>query len=203
METTKKYKFSIASSTDREKAIMLHRKRYSEVGFMLENEEDPYETDSVYFVAQNPNQEQSIVGVTRLIFKPLMELPTLEHFSIYDLELQKLRKLDHNCYAEVSAFTKMPQHEVGMDIIRTVFQYSLQQGITHWICCIDQRVFNYLNRIFGPVFKLIGEPKVYLGSVTIPCVLDIPAGTPILKNTKPKLYEFLFNYENQFMEATK
>ena len=202
MNIVKKYHFGQATKQLREDAIHLHRKRYSEVGFLNEDELDPYESDSLYFVAQD-DEKDHIVGVTRLIFKPVLELPTLEHFTIYDLELKRLQKLPKDSYAEVSAFTKMPQHEVGMDIIRTVFQYSLQNDITHWICCIDERVYKYLNRVFGPVFKLIGEPKVYLGSVTIPCILDIPASTPIFKNTKPKLYDFLFNYEKKIMEVSK
>ncbi|WP_019414426.1 hypothetical protein [Paenisporosarcina sp. TG20] len=202
MQPVKKYYYGQAISQFREEAIQLHRKRYSEVGFLLEDEQDPYESDSLYFVAKD-QEKNEIVGVTRLIFKPLLELATLEHFTIYDLDIKKLQKLDKNSYAEVSAFTKMPQHEVGMDIIRTVFQYSLHHGITHWICCIDERVYKYLNRVFGPAFKIIGEPQVYLGSVTIPCILDIPAGTPIFKSTKPKLYEFLFNYENQILEVSK
>lgn len=202
METIEKYHYGLAVGQLREEAIKLHRARYSEVGFLGEDEQDPYELNSLYIIAQNHDVNKT-VGVTRLIFKPLLELPTIENFSIYDLELKKLQKLEKNCFAEVSAFTKMPQHEVGMDIIRTVFQYSLQHGITHWICCIDERVYKYLNRVFGPVFKVIGEPQVYLGSVTIPCVLDIPAGTPIFKHTKPKLYDFLFIYENQIMEVSK
>jgi len=201
METSKTYHFGIAANHIRENAIALHRKRYSEVGFLKKDEQDPYEKDSLYFVAQD-NTSNEIVGVTRLIFKELTDLPTFEHFSIYDIDLIRLQKLDKHRFAEVSAFTKMPQHEVGMEIIQTVFQYSLQQGITHWICCIDERVYKYLNRVFGSVFKVIGEPKVYLGSVTIPCVLDIPSSTPIFKQTRPKLYDFLFKDKKQIMEVS-
>lgn len=202
MKTVEKYHFGQAVKSLRQEAIQLHRARYSEVGFLHKNEFDPYEADSLYFVAKDQEIDK-IVGVTRLICKPLMELPTMENFTIYDLELKKLKNLKKSCYAEMSAFTKMPQHEVGMDLIRIVFQYSLQNDVSHWICCIDERVYNYLNRVFGPVFKLIGEPKVYLGSVSIPCVIDIKAGVLIFKETKPKLYDFIVNYENQPMEVLK
>jgi N-acyl-L-homoserine lactone synthetase len=202
MSIVKKYHFGLAVKKLREEAIKLHRNRYSEVGFLNEDEQDPYEADSLYFVAQEDEINET-VGVTRLIFKPLLELPTIENFTIYDLELKRLKKLKNNSFAEVSAFTKMPQHEVGMDIIRTVFQYSLQNGITHWVCCIDERVYKYLNRVFGPIFKLIGEPKVYLGSVSIPCVIDINEGVRAFKTTKPKLYDFIVNYENKIMEVSK
>ena len=202
MKTIEKYHFGQAVKNLRQEAIQLHRARYSEVGFLQENEDDPYEADSLYFVAKDQEIDK-IVGVTRLICKPLIELPTMANFTIYDLELKKLKHLKKSCYAEMSAFTKMPQHEVGMDLIRIVFQYSLQNDISHWICCIDERVYNYLNRVFGPVFKLIGEPKVYLGSVSIPCVIDINAGVLVFKESKPKLYEFIVNYENHLMEVSK
>ncbi len=202
MNMQSKYQFGIASDDVRKKAIKLHRQRYSEVGFLGETENDPYEANSIYFVAQEQESSQ-IVGVTRLIFKELKSLPTFEHFTIYDIDRIKLQRLDKNCYAEISAFTKLQKHEVGMEIIQTVFQYSLRYGVTHWICCIDERVYNYLTRIFGPVFKMIGEPKVYLGSMTIPCVLDIPAGKTVFKEMRPKLYEYLFIHQKQIMEVSK
>ncbi|MGM0877112.1 MAG: N-acyl amino acid synthase FeeM domain-containing protein [Bacillota bacterium] len=202
MENKYHYHFGIALNKIREEAIQLHCMRYLEVGFFEEGEKDPYEQDSLYFVARETTLNQ-VVGVTRLIFKPIEQLPTINNFEIYDIDLARVIKLEKRRYAEMSAFTKLPKHEVGVHLIRTIFHYSNQHGITHWIACIDDRVYRYLNRIFSSIFKEIGVPKVYLGSVTVPCVVNLPEAMKQIKEQRPKLYEFLKEANEQVMEVSR
>jgi len=200
LENNSHYHFGVASGKIREEAIQLHRNRYLEVGFFEEGEVDPYEQDSLYFVALEQNLNQ-VVGVTRLIFKPMEELPTLQNFEIYDIDLVRVNKLEKHRYAEMSAFTKLPKHEVGVHMIRTILHYSNQNGITHWVACIDERVFRYLNRIFSSIFKEIGVPKVYLGSVSVPCIVELPEAFKQIKEQRPKLFQFLQEADEQIMEV--
>lgn len=194
--------YKTGKGTDREQAVLLHHKRYQEVGFFSPEEEDPYEPLSTYFVAEWMADHQ-IVGVTRLIFSKLEELPTIKYFSIYDIERVKLQSLDKHRYAEISAFTKMPQHEVGIGLIRSVLQYSLQIGLTHWICCIDDRVYNYMHRMFKFPFRVIGVPKVYLGSKSIPCALNLSECLSTLELHRPTLHAFLTYNPVQTMEVVQ
>lgn len=192
-EISENYRFSVASSLKlRQKAIDLHHKRYQEVGFFHNNEVDPYENDSVYFIVQAIGDDE-VVGVTRLIFKELSNLPTMAHFEIFDIEYANLSQLKPYQYAEISAFTKMPQHDVGMGLIKTAIQYSLQSGISHWICCIDERVFKYLQRVLKFPFDVIGIPQVYLGSVSIPCSFDISEGLKSLAEYRKPLHEYFMD----------
>lgn len=184
------YSFYEAFGKERDNAILLHHQRYQEVGFFGKDDKDPYETNSNYFVAESIT-EKKIVGVTRLIFEKLEELPTMKYFSLYDLEKAKLMQMDRNRYAEISAFTKLPQHDVGMGLIRTVLQYSQHTGITHWICCIDERVYNYMHRMFKFPFKVVGAPKLYLGSTSIPCLLNLTECLNTLEVYRPTLYNYL------------
>lgn len=200
MELTKQYHFGPAFNKVREEAIALHRMRYEEVGFFKKGEKDPYEQDSLYFVGQETTLNK-VVGVTRLIFRPMEELPTLKNFQIYDIDYTKLLKLELNRYVEMSAFTKLPKHEIGIQLIRGIFQYSQQNGITHWVACIDDRVYRYFNRIFSTVFKQIGVPKAYLGSVSVPCVLSIEEALKQISEQRPKLYQFLIEGEQKKMEV--
>jgi N-acyl-L-homoserine lactone synthetase len=184
------YNYHEACGIERERAIRLHHQRYQEVGFFRKDEKDPYEPNSNYFVAESM-MDNTIVGVTRLIFEKLEELPTMKYFSLYDLEKAKLMQLDRNQYAEISAFTKLPQHDVGIGLIRTVLQYSRHTGISHWICCIDERVYNYMHRMFKFPFKVVGAPKLYLGSTSIPCVLNLTECLNTLEVYRPILYNYL------------
>lgn len=200
MEGEEIYVYRIARNELRAKAIELHHRRYEEVGFLKKGEKDEYESDSLYFIVQN-RKTNEVVGTTRLIFKEIEKLPTFKHFFIYDLEKRKLSRLELGRYAEISAFTKLPQHDVGLGLVRTVLQYSLRKGLTHWICCIDERVYNYMHRIFRFPFKVIGEPKVYLGSRTIPCSLHLEECLHHLKNKRMTLYHYFMTSKPEAFEV--
>lgn len=199
MKDSTNYHFGIAQGVSREKAISLHHQRYEEVGFFRNDEEDPYEKSSKYFMAQT--YDNTVVGVTRLIYSQFDELPTIKHFEIYDINKAKLNQLEPNRVAEISAFTKMPAHDVGIGLIKTVLQYSLQTGLTYWVCCIDQRVYNYMHRMFKFPFQVIGEPKVYLGSTTIPCALNLTECLSNLKERRSTLYEYFVEGEKEQLKV--
>jgi len=194
-----RYRYSLAQGPLREKAIRLHHQRYEEVGFFKKNETDPYEQASTYFAALIENE---VVGVTRLIFDKLEELPTMKNFKIYDIERAKLNQLDRRRFAEISAFTKMPAHDVSAGLIKTVLQYSLDIGLTHWICCIDERVYNYMYRMVKFPFKEIGVRQVYLGSVTIPCVLNLSEFLANLKVHRPSLFQYFTQQDAGLLEVS-
>ncbi|SFS71940.1 hypothetical protein [Paenibacillus sp. BC26] len=200
MKTDSQYFYSVARGKMREKAIKLHVERYLEVGFFNKNEKDPYQANSTYFTSQ-PIATDEVVGVTRLIFEKLDELPTLQNFRIFDIERIKLQQLEVIRYAELSAFTKLPAHDVALGLLKTALQYSLQIGITHWVCCVDERVYNYMNRIFKFPFRLIGEPRVYLGSNTIPCVLVLDDVLNTVREERPALYDYLVEQETRYLEV--
>ncbi len=194
------YVYSVAQGKLKEKAIQLHFQRYLEVGFFKKGETDPYETSSLYFTVQ-PDDSKEVVGVTRLIFNKLEDLPTIKNFNIYDIEKARIDQLDKSRYAELSAFTKMPAHDVGLGLIRIALQYSLEIGMSLWVCCVDERVYNYMNRIFKDPFRIIGEPQVYLGSMTIPCVMNLEEILINLKSVRLPMYEYLMAPQNRYLEA--
>ncbi|WP_423189858.1 N-acyl amino acid synthase FeeM domain-containing protein [Alkalibacterium sp. f15] len=202
MDVKEEYFFGKAEGALNKEAIALHHQRYKEVGFFKQNENDLYKDFSTYFVVQNADLKK-VVGVTRLIFMSLDDLPTMKHFNIFDIEKMKLAGLENNKYAEISAFTKMPKHDVGLGLMRTVLSYSLNNGLTHWVCCIDERVYRYMQRIFKFPFEVIGEPNVYLGSKTIPCVMNLSECLATLKVKRPTLYEYFVESEENLLEGIK
>jgi N-acyl-L-homoserine lactone synthetase len=201
MKSQLNYAYDVAQGRLREKAIKLHHQRYEEVGFFNKNELDPYEANSEYFVAQTEIFDQ-VVGVTRLIMDKYYELPTIKYFNIYDIERARIKLIDTARIAEISAFTKMQAHDVGLGLIKSVIAYSYQHGLTHWVCCIDERVYNYMLRMFKFPFKVIGESKVYLGSISIPCLLDIEQCLSTLKELRPALYDYFVAFELPQVEVS-
>ena len=196
------YNFHVASNQLLQKAIQLHYDRYVEVGFFQKGESDPYQDVSTYFAAVY-TEDESVVGVSRLIFKPMDELPAMKEFEIYDIDRARLKQWDRDRvrYAEMSALTKLPGHECTLGVLRTALQYSLERGTYQWFCSLDERVHNYMKRMFGFPFRIIGEPRVYLGSKTIPCTLDLLETREVLKEKRYKLFDYL--YTSTPMEVTK
>jgi N-acyl-L-homoserine lactone synthetase len=201
MKNQMNYVYNLAQGNIREKAIKLHHQRYEEVGFFNKNEVDLYEEASEYFIAQTQLLDQ-VVGVTRLILNNPQDLPTIKHFDIYDIELARIKLIDPSNIAEISAFTKMQAHDVGLGLIKSVIKYSYQHGLTHWVCCIDERVYNYMMRIFKFPFKVIGETKVYLGSTSIPCLLNLEDCLSTLKDLRPSLHEYFVSFRVPFVEVS-
>jgi N-acyl-L-homoserine lactone synthetase len=197
MNNDHSYIYSVAQGKLKEKAVQLHHDRYLEVGFFKKDEKDPYESNALYFTVQ-PIDNEKVVGVTRLLFEKLEELPTMKSFQIYEIEKARLNQLDPSRYAEFSAFTKMPEHNVGLGLVKAVFQYSEQVGITHWICCVDERVYNYISRLFKFPFRTIGESQVYMGSKTIPCVLILDEILATIKEHRVPLYEYFIAPQTQY-----
>jgi hypothetical protein len=87
-------------------------------------------------------------------------------------------------------------------LIKAIFTYSEVRGITHWICCVDERVYNYMNRVFKFPFRVIGDARVYLGSTTIPCVLNLQEILDSIAVKRPSLFEYFVTPQHQFLEVT-
>lgn len=199
MFTENGYYFGQAGEMEKKEAVELHHKRYEEVGFFRKNEADPYEKKSTYFVARKA--DGAVTGVTRLIFDKLDQLPTFQHFDIFDLDRARMSQLKPGMFAEVSAFTKQPQHDVGVGLLKAIYQYSLKKNVTHWVCCMDERVYNYMQRMFFASFRVIGESKVYLGSRTIPCVMNLPESAVHVQGRRKQLYDYFHSFEQESTEA--
>lgn len=196
------YHYFCATGKERAEAVALHYQRYQEVGFFTQNEQDPYELFSTYF-GVSTLFDKKMVGVSRLIFKDVEELPTVKHFNIFDIEKRKIKLLERSKVVEMGAFTKLPQHDVSLGLIKICLQHSFQSGITHWICCLDERVYKYMHRIFKFPFNVIGETQVYLGSNTVPCLLNLSECIECLRQSRPAVYDYFEIYNEALQEVVK
>lgn len=169
------YTYGVARDQEtKTQAVELHRRRYAELGYLNDQSFDPYEEKSVYFAAVD-KESQNVVGVNRLVFDELDELPTLKHFDIsHDLR-RRFRQLPSGSYAEMGAFTKDRGHSVTLGILKSAFRNSLNSGVRYWFCCLDSRVYRLLEKLLGVTFDVIGATKYYQGPETIPCYIDLVA----------------------------
>jgi N-acyl-L-homoserine lactone synthetase len=180
------YRFIQAEGELRRRAIALHRQRYMEVGFMPRGFQDPYEKGSRYFVAQQ-EENQQLVGVCRLVLQELRTLPTYNHFELFEHERKGLEQLEPGTYTELGALTKLPGHPgVTPGLIATAMAHASSQGMSHVLCCIDQRLFHSVRAHLGIPLQVIGRERLFYGSLKVPCVTNISATLEQLKVRKPQ-----------------
>lgn len=188
---TVSYRFMQAEGELRRKAIALHRQRYLEVGFMPKDFQDPYEKDSLYFVAWHEELRQ-VVGVCRLVLQDLKTLPTYAHFELFEHERRGLEQLKPGTFTEFGALTKLPDHpDVTPGLIATALAHASSMGMNQVLCCIDQRLFQSVRTHLGIPLRVIGQGQLFYGSLKIPCVLDISDALEQLSVHKPQVFQHL------------
>ncbi|WP_143177294.1 N-acyl amino acid synthase FeeM domain-containing protein [Cystobacter ferrugineus] len=183
------YRFSQAVGELRMSAIALHRRRYLEVGFMPEGFQDPYEKDSIYFVAQ-PKELFQVVGVCRLVLQELRTLPTYAHFDLFHDKKQALRQLKPGTYAELGAFAVLSRHHgLSSGLIATALGHASAQGMTHVLCCVDQDFHRNVRMFLDIPLETVGPGKLFYGSIKIPCVLNIAEALERLRISRPQAFQ--------------
>ncbi len=188
---TASYRFIQAEGELRRQAIALHRQRYMEVGFMPPDFQDPYEKGSRYFVAQDEATQQ-VIGVCRLVRQELRTLPTYAHFELFEQERQGLEQLKPGTYSELGALTKLPEHpDVTPGLIATALAHAAGLGMSHVLCCIDQRLFHTVRTHLGIPLRVIGGARLFHGSLKIPCLVDIRESLEQLTARKPQVARHL------------
>lgn len=167
-------------------ARRLQGRRYLDAGFVdrLRSDgtiEDPYLRISDWFGVADA-EGRTVVGVARLIRHTPFGLPAIDEFDISAAGTQMLESINAERIAEVSALAVARGYgairggEVAKALYRAMYQYSLLEAkYTHWVAAIDSRVKRHLVRSHGFLFEEIGESRMYLGSETVPVLLDLYA----------------------------
>ena len=167
------YRFIQAETDLRSQAIALHRQRYMDIGFMPRDFQDPYEETALYFVAWQREQRR-VIGVCRLLRQELGMLPTFAHFTLFEHEREALGQLKPGTYTELGALTKLPDHpDVTPGLIAAALTHASAQRMTQLLCCIDQRLFHALATHLALPFRIIGQERLFHGSIKVPCALSI------------------------------
>jgi N-acyl-L-homoserine lactone synthetase len=138
-------------------------------------------------------RDNEVLGTVRLIKHSKAGFPIENNFELEELPFVQVPR---NEIVEISRLapknTISVKGEVLIGLIKTIYNYSINYSIYHWYLAADMRIFKYLSH-FGFVLTPLGEPKIYMGSLTIPAYVEIRAGMKYLKQINPKLYAFFAN----------
>ena len=135
------------------------------------------------------------IGTSRLILPGEIPFPIEKHFILHPMEQIENTYGKIKYAMEVSRFI-IPQnpaiknHEITKMLCMEMLSMLLKMGATHAFISADYRFFRLLN-ILGFDFAQIGEPKIYMGSKTIPGITNLKNLASRLEREKPQLYEYL------------
>jgi len=176
-------------------ARQLQGQRYLDSGFVGRLSRDHVVDDewvgiSTYFGAIDT--KGTVVGVARLIPHTSLGLPALMEFRLTQSGHKVIDAIPLGRFAEVSALAVargqgvFRSGRVANALYRAIYQYSVVvAGHTHWCAALDVRVKSHLMNSHNFLFEAIGKPMDYLGSSTVPVVLDLLGQARHFAHTAP------------------
>lgn len=144
--------------------------------FPDKRESDELDKHAAHFIALNSTEP---VGTSRLIKNSELGLPIERLVDIKTLNLNPNRMVEVSRLAAVKS--ERDNHLlVFFGLTRLMWRYANKQRMETWAAVADIPLFRLLKRIEMP-FIFIGKPVWYLGSKSIPVIVD-------LKKTRHKIF---------------
>lgn len=191
-------------------ARKLHHDGYLEVGYIERSTatgtiEDGYHKFSDYLIAiyindnQNGSVKGKVVGVIRAVRYSSLDFPVMNEFKFYKKWEKFLREVNLNQVIEVGALFTKPGYYVARGLYRQVWQFSKLNNYKYWLAAIDERLFKVFTKRFCFYFDQIGKKKFYLGSVSVPALLECQKQKKLMYQHAPEFAafydKFKFPYE--------
>jgi GNAT superfamily N-acetyltransferase len=131
-----------------------------------------YELGSIFCIAK---KNGLVIGVLRIIEYTENGYPVLNDFEIFSNFKDFLNHLPKGSIIEIGTVAVRDGYQrlgVARGLFKLAWQYSKEKFHHIWVAAIDERVFELLTRKYHFYFTRIGPPKYYLGSQTVPSLLD-------------------------------
>ena len=165
------------SAEELDECVRFRTRIYREAGYVHQPEQsagpDCYDAQSVH-VCIRERGSNALVGYSRMIHGRPYPLP------IAQLYPSLAPHLDH--LVEISRFSTATEtrgrlNPVGMApafyLAHELMLRSMDEGITQWCCLIDERFHRLCTRFFKMKFIVLDDPVDYMGSLSVPCVVEL------------------------------
>ncbi len=201
---SKNHRYRWADDTETiEAARRLHGLRYGTAGYIKQEEldeqgrirEDPYWRYARYAVAENITTG-SIDGTIRMIPHNPLGFPALTEFQLYENWRQFAPDLKADNAEELSGLAVDQKavgeiFSLGPGLYRFVWQeVCRRKARIYWLASVDEGLYKIFVNVFHFCFRQIGETAVYLGSPTVPAVLDLRQQPDYMMARDPELVEY-------------
>ncbi|MFA5030029.1 MAG: GNAT family N-acyltransferase [Patescibacteria group bacterium] len=168
-------------------------KYLSQANYPKKMENDVYEQHSTHFLLYKSNSKD-LIGYVRLVKPNSQGLPIEKDFG---LKIEKSKNINEGLL-EVSRLCIDPDYRYSASgnqgilllLLKSVYKYSINNKYNLLYAAIDSNVYKKLNK-FGFSFNVLGASKYYMGSESIPVLLNLNHESIWLKIVNPALWSFL------------
>ncbi|MDF7825758.1 GNAT family N-acetyltransferase [Pontiellaceae bacterium B12227] len=157
--------------------IQFRNEIYLAEGYVSESEQssapDDYDAQSAH-IGIRDRESGKLAGYCRMIYgspvpTPLVQLyPQLQTLDARMVEISRFSVL--NCWrGKLSAMGMAPLFLLA----RQLLLLSRHDDIRQWGCMIDDRFRKLCKRFFKMEFQILDEARMYMGSPSVPCLIDL------------------------------
>jgi len=173
--------YKVAEGNEIRKAQEFQHDGYLRIGYIDKPNptrfiEDPYQKYSAYIIALKSENgvigNGELVGVIRQIHHSSLGFPVINDFKLYPEAKARLESIDPQTIVELGGLYTEPGCNVAKDLYSYAWQRSKLLGHRHWLAAIDLRLFKIFRKRLLFQFNQIGYEKFYLGSITVPAMMD-------------------------------
>ncbi len=160
-----------------EECVRFRTQIYIEEGYLPEPEQsagpDCYDAQSAH-ICVHAKKSGKLAGYCRMIYDepyplPIVQLyPGLKDCIGAKVEISRF-SLQNHWRGSLRAVDMTPIFRLARELLILSHQQNLQQ----WSCLIDERFQKLCQRFFKMDFHILGEPQMYLGSPSVPCIIDL------------------------------
>lgn len=202
-------------ATDLERRVFLEA--FGNTPELLEAEYRPYEHTS-FFVCVIDHRRQTAAAMMRIIVprhgRQLKTIHDLDPaWGSAETVLARAGLLGvfeaERCW-DIATLAVAPEYRtaaaLGMmhvGLYQVIGRLGQRFGVQWLIAIFDYPVFRLMRLQLGPVFRALGEPKPYLGSLrSVPACCELPEAKRYFRRKNPALYEVLYS-ESAFGAALR
>lgn len=169
-------------------------KKYLDPALSLKGlEVDKYDIHSIHFIVKNKKQS-NIVATVRLIKNEINGLPIENDFRIkldsYKKKSQEILEISRLAVSKNYRKASMGKHYVLLILIKLIFDYCIKYNYNFLVAAVDMHFFNILKKM-NLDFKILDKPKMYMGSESIPILINVSEALPKLKRKNFIVWRFL------------
>lgn len=166
---------------DRE-AFLLEYDVYLREGYIPPNAfhrvlENDYYPEFVHFVARH---REKAIGSLRLVTDPtprhgIFKLNSFAHFPLFGWTKELLEDVESSRIFEIGTMVIQPEFRGGAAynlLFQKAFEFAVLRRVKYSLATIDEQFFHRLCKR-GLPFRAIGEKRYYMGSETVPAMIDV------------------------------
>lgn len=162
--------------------------------YVAPEEKDEYDIEqSIVFLALD--NDGNAIGTSRIILPGKLSLPVSRYFELESEDEIIKKHGDINFAVEISRFIALQnnackQHDITRMLCMAMLARLLRMNASHAFVSADFRFFRLL-RVLGIYFDQVGREKWYMGSKTIPGIVNLTLLFSTIKRERPQLYEIV------------